>query len=133
MSNITDPIADMLTRIRNAIQAKKGEVEIPSSKLKLGIIRILKQEGYIQQHKLIKDGKQGIIKVTLKYNEDKKSAISGLKRISKPGRRIYVKKEQLPYVLNGLGIAIISTSKGILTDKQARALGIGGEWLCSIW
>ncbi|MCD6214378.1 MAG: 30S ribosomal protein S8 [Candidatus Desulfofervidus sp.] len=133
MSNITDPIADMLTRIRNAIQANKGEVEIPSSKLKLSIIRILKQEGYIQQHKLIKDGKQGIIKISLKYNEDKKSVISGLKRISKPGRRIYVKKEQLPYVLNGLGIAIISTSKGILTDKQARALGIGGEWLCSIW
>ena len=132
MSSITDPIADMLTRIRNAIGANKAEVEIPCSKLKMSIIRVLKQEGYIHQYKLIKDGKQGIIKITLKYNEDKKSAISGLKRISKPGRRIYVKKEELPYVLNGLGIAIISTSKGVMSDRNARLLGEGGEILCYV-
>ncbi|HDD43957.1 MAG TPA: 30S ribosomal protein S8 [Candidatus Desulfofervidus auxilii] len=133
MSGITDPIADMLTRIRNATKAHKTEVEIPASKMKLNIARILKEEGFIQQYKLIKDGKQGIIKITLKYDENKKSVISGLKRVSKPGRRIYVKKDKLPYVLNGLGIAIISTSKGVMTDKEARKLGIGGEWLCSIW
>lgn len=133
MSNITDPIADMLTRIRNAIMAKKPDVEIPASKLKLNIVRILKDEGYIGQYKLIKDGKQGIIKVSLKYDDNKESVISVLKRVSKPGRRVYVKGKALPRVLNGLGIAIISTSKGVMTDKQARALGIGGEWLCSIW
>ncbi|MCD6320171.1 MAG: 30S ribosomal protein S8 [Candidatus Desulfofervidaceae bacterium] len=133
MSNITDPIADMLTRIRNAIMAKKPEVEVPASKLKLNIVRILKEEGYIQQYKLIKDGKQGIIKISLKYDDNKESVISVLKRVSKPGRRVYVNKQALPRVLNGLGIAIISTSKGVMTDKQARALGIGGEWLCSIW
>ena len=123
----------MLTRIRNAIMAKKPEVEVPASKLKLNIVRILKEEGYIQQYKLIKDGKQGIIKISLKYDDNKESVISVLKRVSKPGRRVYVNKQALPRVLNGLGIAIISTSKGVMTDKQARALGIGGEWLCSIW
>jgi len=133
MSNITDPIADMLTRIRNAIMAKHLEVEVPASKMKLAIARILKDEGFIEQYKLIKDGKQGIIKITLKYDENKNSVISALKRISKPGRRIYVNKKQLPRVLNGLGIAILSTSKGVITDKEARKLGVGGEWICSIW
>ena len=133
MSNITDPIADMLTRIRNAIMAKHLEVEVPASKMKLAIARILKDEGFIEQYKLIKDGKQGIIKITLKYDENKNSVISALKRVSKPGRRIYVNKKQLPRVLNGLGIAILSTSKGVITDKEARKLGVGGEWICSIW
>ncbi len=133
MSNITDPIADMLTRIRNAIMAKHLEVEVPASKMKLAIARILKDEGFIEQYKLIKDGKQGIIKIVLKYDENKNSVISSLKRVSKPGRRIYVNKKQLPRVLNGLGIAILSTSKGVITDKEARKLGVGGEWICSIW
>ena len=133
MSNITDPIADMLTRIRNAIMAKHLEVEVPASKMKLAIARILKDEGFIEQYKLIKDGKQGIIKITLKYDENKNSVISALKRVSKPGRRIYVNKKQLPRVLNGLGIAILSTPKGVITDKEARKLGVGGEWICSIW
>ncbi len=133
MSNITDPIADMLTRIRNAIVARHKEVEVPASKMKLAITRILKDEGFIEQYKLIKDGKQGIIKITLKYGENKESVISSLKRISKPGRRVYVNKKQLPRVLNGLGIAILSTSKGVITDKEARKIGVGGEWICSIW
>ncbi len=133
MSNITDPIADMLTRIRNAIVARHKEVEVPASKMKLAITRILKDEGFIEQYKLIKDGKQGIIKITLKYDENKESVISALKRISKPGRRVYVNKKQLPRVLNGLGIAILSTSKGVITDKEARKIGVGGEWICSIW
>jgi small subunit ribosomal protein S8 len=133
MSNVTDPIADILTRIRNAIRAKKMEAEIPASKIKLSIIRLLREEGYIERYKFVKDSKQGMIIVDLKYSEDKKSIISNLKRVSKPGRRIYVRKEEIPYVLNGLGIAIISTSKGIITDKHVRAMGVGGEWLCSIW
>ncbi len=133
MSGINDPIADMLTRLRNAISVKKKAVEVPASKIKLSIVKILKEEGYIQQYKLIKDGKQGIIKITFEYDKGKRYAISHLKRISKPGRRIYVKRKQIPYVLNGLGIAVLSTSKGILTDRQARRLGVGGEWLCSIW
>lgn len=133
MSSINDPIADMLTRIRNAAMAKKDTVEIPASKIKLSIAKILKEEGYIQQYNFIKDGKQGVIKIIFKYDENKKCAISHLERVSKPGRRVYVKKRQIPYVLNGLGIAILSTPKGVLTDRQARKLGVGGEWLCSIW
>lgn len=133
MSSINDPIADMLTRLRNAISVKKEAVEVPASKIKLNIAKILKEEGYIHQYKLIKDGKQGIIKIFFRYDEDKRCAISHLERISKPGRRIYVKRKQIPYVLNGLGIAILSTPKGVLTDRQARRLGVGGEWLCNIW
>jgi small subunit ribosomal protein S8 len=133
MSGINDPIADMLTRLRNAISVKKKAVEVPASKIKLSIVKILKEEGCIQQYKLIKDGKQGIIKITFEYGEGKRYAISHLERISKPGCRIYVKRKQIPYVLNGLGIAVLSTPKGILTDRQARRLGVGGEWLCSIW
>ena len=118
--NITDPIADMLTRIRNANSEKHATVDIPASKMKRSIAQILLDEGYIKAFDEISDEKQGIIRVTLKYDEDGKRVISGLKRISKPGLRIYVNKDELPKVLNGLGIAIISTSKGVITDKKAR-------------
>ena len=131
--NITDPIADMLTRIRNANSAKHKTVDIPSSKMKLGIIEILYNEGYIKAFEEIKDDTQGVIRVTLKYDEEGRRVIDGLKRISKPGLRIYASKEELPKVLNGLGIAIISTSKGLKTDKEARELGVGGEVLAYIW
>lgn len=131
--NITDPIADMLTRIRNANSAKHKTVDIPSSKIKLGMIEILFKEGYIKAFEEIKDENQGIIRVTLKYDEKGKRVIDGLKRISKPGLRVYASKEDLPKVLNGLGIAIISTSKGLKTDKEARELGVGGEVLAYIW
>ena len=131
--NITDPIADMLTRIRNANSAKHAQVDIPASNMKKAIAEILLDEGYISSFEEIKDDKQGIIRVTLKYDETGKRVISGLKRISKPGLRIYVSKDELPQVLNGLGIALISTSKGIKTDKNARNEGLGGEVLAYVW
>lgn len=131
--SLTDPIADMLTRIRNAIRAKKKEVNIPSSRLKVEIARILKEEGYIRNYKVIEDNKQGILNITLKYTDDNQSAITGLRRISKPGCRIYCTRDNVPRVLDGLGIVIISTSKGILTGKQCEELGLGGEVLCEIW
>ena len=131
--NITDPIADMLTRIRNANSAKHKTVDIPSSKMKLGMVEILYNEGYIKAFEEIKDDTQGVIRVTLKYDETGRRVIDGLKRISKPGLRVYASKEDLPKVLNGLGIAIISTSKGLKTDKEARELGVGGEVLAYIW
>ncbi len=131
--NTTDPIADMLTRIRNANSAKHTTVDIPASNMKRAIAQILFDEGYIKSFEEIKDEKQGIIRVTLKYDENGKRVISGLKRISKPGLRIYVSKDELPQVLNGLGIALISTSKGIKTDKEARIAGLGGEVLAYIW
>lgn len=131
--NITDPIADMLTRIRNANSAKHAQVDIPASNMKKAIAEILLDEGYIASFEEIKDDKQGIIRVTLKYGETGKRVISGLKRISKPGLRIYVSKDELPQVLNGLGIALISTSKGIKTDKNARNEGLGGEVLAYVW
>ena len=131
--NTTDPIADMLTRIRNANSAKFKTVDIPASKMKKSIAEILFNEGYIKAFEEIKDDNQGIIRVSLKYTEKGKKVISGLKRISKPGLRIYAAKDELPKVLNGLGIALISTSKGVMTDKQARAQGIGGEVLAYIW
>ena len=131
--NITDPIADMLTRIRNANTSKHTTVDIPASKVKRAIAQILLDEGYIKSFEDIEDNKQGIIRVTLKYDENGKRVISGLKRISKPGLRIYVNKEELPQVLNGLGIALISTSNGIKTDKNARKEGLGGEVLAYIW
>ncbi len=131
--NTTDPIADMLTRIRNANSAKHVTVDIPASKMKKSIAQILVDEGYIKSSEEIKDDKQGIIRVTLKYDETGKRAISGLKRISKPGLRIYVSKDELPQVLNGLGIALVSTSKGIKTDKEARKEGLGGEVLAYVW
>ena len=129
----TDPIADMLTRIRNASQAKFKTVDIPASNMKRDIAEILLNEGYIKAYEEIKNDNQGIIRVSLKYTDKGKKVISGLKRISKPGLRIYASKEELPKVLNGLGIALISTSKGIMTDKKARELGVGGEVLAYIW
>ena len=129
----TDPIADMLTRIRNANSAKHKTVDIPASNIKLGIAEILFKEGYIKSFEEIKDDNQGIIRITLKYDEKGTRIIDGLKRISKPGLRVYASKEDLPQVLNGLGIAIISTSKGLKTDKEARQLGVGGEVLAYVW
>ena len=129
----TDPIADMLTRIRNASQANFKTVDIPASNMKKAIAEILFNEGYIKAYEEIKNENQGIIRVSLKYTEKGKKVISGLKRISKPGLRIYASKEELPRVLNGLGIALISTSKGIMTDKKARELGVGGEVLAYKW
>lgn len=130
---VTDPIADMLTRIRNAITAKHAEVEIPASKTKKAILDILASEGYIAGYEVIEHELQNSLKVTLKYGYKGERVITGLKRISKPGLRVYAKSEELPKVLNGLGIAIVSTSKGIMTDKQARGLNLGGEVLAFVW
>ena len=130
---ITDPIADMLTRIRNAGTAKHETVDVPASKMKVAIAQILLDEGYIKSFQLIDDGTQGIIRITLKYLANKEKAIQGLKRVSKPGLRIYAGADELPKVLKGLGIAIISTSKGIMTDKAARAAHVGGEVLAFVW
>ena len=132
--NTTDPIADMLTRIRNANSSKHKTVDIPSSNMKLAIANILLNEGYIKSLEEIKsENNQGVIRITLKYDEKGSRVIDGLKRISKPGLRVYASKDQLPQVLNGLGIALISTSKGIKTDKEARQLGLGGEVLAYVW
>ena len=131
--NTTDPIADMLTRIRNANSAKHKTVDVPASKMKTAIAEILFKEGYIKSFELINDENQGTIRITLKYDEKGTRVIDGIKRISKPGLRVYANKEELPRVLNGLGIAIISTSKGLKTDKEAREAGIGGEVLAYIW
>ena len=130
---LTDPIADMLTRIRNSITAKHSEVVIPASKEKMSILNILLEEGYIKEAKLVEDGAKKNIVVTLKYDDNGDSVIQGLRRISKPGLRVYAEKDKLPKVINGLGIAIISTNKGILTDKQARSLNVGGEVLAFVW
>lgn len=130
---ISDVIADLLTRIRNANDAKHETVDIPASNMKKAIVDILLSEGYIQGHQRIEDGKQGIIRVTLKYGQGKTKVLRGLRRVSKPGLRIYANAEKLPRVMNGLGVAIISTSKGIMTDKQARKAGIGGEVLAFVW
>ncbi|MCR3921131.1 MAG: 30S ribosomal protein S8 [Firmicutes bacterium] len=130
---MTDPIADMLTRIRNANMVKHDTVEIPGSKVKLAVADILKREGFIKEYEFKKDNKQGTIKVFLKYGPSREKVLIGLKRISKPGLRVYAQKDQLPKVLGGLGIAIISTSQGIMSDKTARKAGVGGEVLCYIW
>lgn len=130
---ITDPIADMLTRIRNANSSKHESVLIPSSKMKVAIAKILDDEGYINGYEVIDDGKQGMIKVTLKYGANKTKVITGIKRVSKPGLRVYANKEEMPKVLRGLGIAVVSTSKGIMTDKDARKNNVGGEVLAFIW
>jgi small subunit ribosomal protein S8 len=130
---MTDPIADMLTRIRNANHAKHEFVDIPASKIKKEIANILLEEGYIKGFDVIDDGKQGIIRAELKYQQNKERVITGIKRISKPGLRVYVGKEDTPKVLGGLGIAILSTSKGIVTDKKARTQGVGGEVICYVW
>ncbi|QSQ08981.1 30S ribosomal protein S8 [Koleobacter methoxysyntrophicus] len=130
---MTDPIADMLTRIRNANIVRHEAVEIPASNIKKAIAQTLKDEGFIKDFEVLEDNKQGIIKIYLKYGPNKERVITGLKRISKPGLRVYAKKDEIPRVLGGLGIAILSTSKGIMTDKNARKEGIGGEVLCYIW
>ena len=130
---ITDTIADLLTRIRNASTSRHETVDIPASNMKKSIVEILQDEGYIKKFTVIEDGKQGIIRVTLKYDENKKPVITGLKRLSKPGLRIYTDVENMPQVIKGLGIAIISTSKGVMTDKKARELNVGGEVLAFIW
>ena len=130
---VTDPIADMLTRIRNANQMRDKEVEVPASNLKIEIAKILKEEGFVNDYKIKKNNVQNIIVLNLKYTENKVRVITGLKGISKPGLRVYVKAEEVPKVLNGLGIAIISTSKGVMTDKKARELSLGGEVLAYVW
>lgn len=130
---ITDPVADMLTRIRNAGSAKHDTVDVPASKMKKAIAQILLDEGYIKGYQMVEDGTQGIIRITLKYLPGKEKAITGLRRVSKPGLRVYAGADELPRVLKGLGIAMISTSKGIMTDKQARAQHIGGEVLAFVW
>ena len=130
---MTDPISDMLVRIRNAIKAKHEKVNIPASKLKNEIAVILKEEGFIKNFKLIKDRKQGILRIYLKYENETESVIQGLKRISKPGCRIYVTQENVPMVLNGMGVAILSTNQGVLTDKVCREQKVGGEVLCHVW
>ncbi|MDI6631353.1 MAG: 30S ribosomal protein S8 [Bacillota bacterium] len=130
---MTDPIADFLTRIRNANMIYHSTVEIPASKMKIALAQILKDEGFIKDYELIEDGKQGIIRIYLKYGANRERVITGLKRISKPGLRVYARKDQVPRVLGGLGVAILSTSKGIMTDKQARKMKLGGEVICYIW
>lgn len=130
---MTDPIADLIVRIKNAIMVSYDKVEVPSSKIKINIVKILKFEGYIRNYKIIKGSTQDIIVIYLKYNEDKSSVIKDLKRISKPSCRVYSRYKKIPRVLNGLGINIVSTSKGVLTDREARKMGIGGEIICSVW
>jgi small subunit ribosomal protein S8 len=130
---MSDPIADMLTRIRNAGKAKFNSIDIPGSKLKTDLARVLKDEGFIRNYKFIKDNKQGILRVYLKYDEEQTNTIIGLERVSKPSRRFYVKSKDIKPVLNGMGVGILSTSKGIMTDKQARSENLGGEILCNIW
>ncbi|BAM46269.1 MAG TPA: 30S ribosomal protein S8 [Bacilli bacterium] len=130
---MTDPIADMLTRIRNANKARHEKLEIPASNVKKEIAEILKREGFIRDYEFVEDNKQGVLRVFLKYGVNEQHVITGLKRISKPGLRVYVKADEIPRVLNGLGIAIISTSKGILSDKEAREQTVGGEVLAYVW
>jgi small subunit ribosomal protein S8 len=130
---MTDPIADLLTRIRNGAMAKLQKVDIPSSNMKVGIVTVLKNEGYVKNYKLISDQKQGVLRIYLKYINDSDSVISEIKRVSKPGGRRYVKSDKIPSVKQGLGIAILSTSKGLLTDRVARESGVGGELICTVW
>jgi small subunit ribosomal protein S8 len=128
-----DSLSDLLTRIRNGVRSKKREVNIPASRLGVEVVKILKEEGYVRNYKVIDDSKQGILNVTLKYTEDNKSVISGLKRISKPGCRIYCTRDSVPKVLDGLGLVIVSTSRGVMTGRACEEQGAGGEVLCSIW
>lgn len=130
---MTDPVADFLTRIRNGNMVLHETVEVPASRVKVAIATIMKEEGYIRDYEYIKDGKQGVIRIYLKYGPNKEKVITGIKRISKPGLRVYVKRDEIPKVLGGLGTAVISTSKGLMTDKNARKIGIGGEVICYIW
>ena len=131
--NHTDPIADLLTRIRNAQHAGHDVVSVPSSKMKIGVAHLLKQEGYIRAYKCIRDRRQGILKIALKYTEDGQGVIHKLRRVSSPGCRRYIKADAIPYVKNGFGVGILSTSKGLMTDRQARQENVGGEYLCSVY
>ncbi len=130
---LTDPIADMLTRVRNAVMIRTEKVDIPASKMKVEIAKIMKEEGFIKSYKIIKDKKQGVLRVSLKYTPENESVLTGLKRVSKPGRRVYVGKSEIPRVMGGVGVAILTTPKGILTDKECHRDGVGGEVLCYIW
>lgn len=131
---MTDPLADLVTRLRNGNKAKHEKVDVPASNLKVHVARILKDEGYVKNYKLIKDGKQGVLRIYLKYEgETKKQVIAGLRSLSTPGRRRYVGKDDIPMVMRGLGLSILSTSRGVLTDREARKLNVGGELLCSVW
>jgi small subunit ribosomal protein S8 len=130
---MTDPIADLLTRIRNAAMAKLQKIDVPSSNMKVSITNVLRAEGFIKNYKVIADQKQGILRIYLKYIDEKSSVITEIKRASKPGSRKYVKSDDIPTIKNGLGIAILSTSKGIITDKAAREAGVGGELICTVW
>ncbi|MEW5724079.1 MAG: 30S ribosomal protein S8 [Thermodesulfobacteriota bacterium] len=131
--SMTDPIADLLIRIKNALMARHDRVDIPSSRLKVDIVRLLKEEGFVKNYKVIKDNKQGVLRVFLKYNENNQPVIKGLKRVSRPSRRVYMPADGIPPVLSGLGLAIISTSKGVMTDKEARRQNVGGEMMCAVW
>ena len=131
--SMTDPIADMLTRIRNANTVRRHQVDVPGSRIKRSIAQILKDEGFIESFQWMEDGKQGMIRITLKYGPERKRVITGLRRVSRPGLRMYAGKEQVPRVLGGLGIALLSTSRGLMTDRRARAEGVGGEVLCFVW
>ena len=130
---MTDPIADMLNRISNGLMARHKQVMIPSSKVKVAIARILKEEGYIKNYQITRDERQPYLRVMLKYDDDRQPVISKLRRISKPGRRVYVGRDEIPWVLNGMGIAIVSTPRGIITGQQARRMNVGGEVLCYVW
>ena len=131
--SMSDPLADMLTRIRNAGMANFRTVDIPLSNLKLGVAKVLRDEGYVEGYTVLKEALPGTIRIDLKYSANNEKVVSGLRRVSKPGMRIYVKADKIPKVMSGLGIAILSTSKGIITDRQARELGVGGEILCNVW
>jgi small subunit ribosomal protein S8 len=130
---VSDPIGDFLNRIRNAQKARFDKVDIPASRIKANLARILKEEGYIKNYKFIRDDKQGILRVHLKYGESREGALAGAKRVSRPGRRVYVGHEEIPRILNGMGVSIVSTSRGVMTDRQARKERVGGEVLCSLW
>jgi small subunit ribosomal protein S8 len=130
---VSDPLADMLTRIRNAGMAEHDKVDIPASKMKISLAKILKAEGYIRNFKVFKEKGHGVIRIYLKYLDGGQNVITGLKRLSTPGRRVYVTKRDIPHVLNGMGVAVLSTSKGVLTDREAREQNVGGELLCSVW
>jgi small subunit ribosomal protein S8 len=131
--SMSDPISDMLTRIRNGIIASFDTVDMPSSRVKVNIARILKAEGFIKNYKIIPDRRQGVLRVFLKFDESGESVIGGLKRVSKPSCRVYARSDSIPDVLNGYGVSVLSTSKGVMTDRQARKLGVGGEIICSVW
>jgi len=131
--SMTDPVADLLTRIRNAAMVRRPVIELPSSKLKVNIVELMKKEGFIRDYRVLEDNKQGRLQISLKYDKNKSSVIKGIKKISKPGRRVYLAYKDVPRVLNGLGIAVVSNTQGIMTGRESKQKKLGGEWLCSIW